>query len=203
MTETAGKRQRKGMLGRLTGDERGVAAVEFALIVPILLVLYFITLEVAQAIDTNKKVNRVASQVADLITQQPTMTPDEVDAIMKISRPILEPYRRSEAEVIVTAIRVTDEDTPKAEVAWSRRYSNGSYSRAEPAGTVVTIPDSLMTRDAFYVRAETKLEYWPVIGLSAQELGVAGVAGAMFPINMSERYYLRARQTRTIPCNAC
>ena len=42
----------------LLGDRRGVAALEFALIAPLLLSMYFVTMEVAQAIESNKKVGR-------------------------------------------------------------------------------------------------------------------------------------------------
>ena len=51
-------------------DRRGVAAVEFALIAPLLLSMYFVTMEVSQGIEANKKVGRVGSIVADLVTQQ-------------------------------------------------------------------------------------------------------------------------------------
>ena len=54
-------------VARLISDKRGVAAVEFAFIAPLLLCMYFVTMEVGQAIETNKKVGRVGSMVADLI----------------------------------------------------------------------------------------------------------------------------------------
>jgi Flp pilus assembly protein TadG len=39
---------------RLIPDRRGVAAVEFALVAPLLLCMYFVTMEVAQGIEANK-----------------------------------------------------------------------------------------------------------------------------------------------------
>ena len=50
-------------------DRRGVAAIEFAFIVPVLLCMYFITMEASQGLVTDKKVSRIGSMVADLITQ--------------------------------------------------------------------------------------------------------------------------------------
>ena len=55
---------------RFWSDRRGIAAVEFALIMPILLIMYFLTMEASQAIETSKKVSRIGSMVADLVTQQ-------------------------------------------------------------------------------------------------------------------------------------
>lgn len=185
-------------------DRKGAAAVEFALIVPALLVLYFMTMEFAQAIDTSKKVSRIAGQVADLVTQQHgSVTPDELDSIVEVSAPILAPYRRSAPVVTVTAIRISDDSKPKAEVVWSRRYNGDRATRGLSPGTIVTVPESLMVRGTFLVRAEAALEYWPVIAWSAQGLAAMGLAGALFPIDMAERYYLRPRHNPIISCTAC
>ena len=57
--------------------------------------MYFVTMEVSQAIETNKKVSRVASMVADLVTQQQTTSMAELEAIMQIGQSLLTPYYRS------------------------------------------------------------------------------------------------------------
>src|SRR5690606_29147070 len=79
-------------IARFGRDRRGIAAIEFALIAPILLALYFLTMEVSQGIETNKKLSRLGSTVADLITQQNSVTKDDLDAIMKIGGTTLLPY---------------------------------------------------------------------------------------------------------------
>jgi hypothetical protein len=90
-------------------DRRGVAALEFALIVPLLLCLYFVTMEVAQAIETNKKVGRVGSMVADLVAQMQEIPVSELEGIMRIGEATMQPYNRSKVDITVTAIEVTDE----------------------------------------------------------------------------------------------
>src|SRR5690349_6383522 len=86
-------------LARFSGDRRGVAALEFALIAPLLLCTYFVTMEVAQAIETHKKIGRVGSMVADLVTQQQAMSKAELEAIMAIGEATLLPYNRSLANI--------------------------------------------------------------------------------------------------------
>ncbi|MEQ9246158.1 MAG: pilus assembly protein, partial [Nitratireductor sp.] len=54
-------------LGDFARNRRGVAAIEFAIIAPILFAMYFLTLEFGQAIDVNKKVSRAANMAGDLI----------------------------------------------------------------------------------------------------------------------------------------
>lgn len=182
---------------------RGVAAIEFALIVPLLLTLYFVTMEVGQAIQTNKKVGRAASMIADLITQQPEMTPDQIDAIIKIGSAILQPYTRSQPDITVTAIQVTDESTPKVLVAWSRQFKDGRYGPGAPPGSKASVPAKLKKRGTFLVHVETDLEYEPVITWTASQKQALGLFGAFDGISMGEGYYLRPRMSTDIPCDAC
>jgi Flp pilus assembly protein TadG len=187
----------------LISDKRGIAAVEFALIAPLLLSLYFVTMEVSQAIETNKKVSRAGSMIADLITQQQTITSTEVDAVMNIGESILQPYNRSAGKIIVTAIEITDEATPKVQVVWSRKLVNGVASVDAVKGTATTVPPALKIKGTFLIRVESDLEYKPVITWAAQSKPVLGLAAAFDGISMSESYYLRPRMSQSVPCTGC
>ena len=188
---------------RLRRDQAGVAAIEFAFIAPVLLSLYFVTMEVSQAIEINKKVGRVGSMVADLITQQQQTSQSEVDAILKIGESILQPYNRSKTTITVTAIQITDEDSPKVKVAWSRKIQNGSPAAGPAIGTTVTIPEKLKIRNTFLINVESELGYKPVITWAADQKKVLGLAAAFDGISMAEGYYLRPRMSQTIPCPNC
>ncbi len=190
-------------LRSLVGDENGVAAIEFAFIAPVLLSLYFVTMEVAQAVESNRKVGRAASMIADLITQQQTIKKSEIDAIMQIGLSIMQPYSRTSPEFIITAIEITDEDNPKVKVAWSRKLKDGTASQDAAPGTTTTVPDKLEIRDSFLVRVETKLNYKPIITYSTTQKKTLGLMAAFDNINMSERYHLRPRQSSSIPCTDC
>ncbi len=110
---------------RFCADRSGVAAIEFAFIVPVLLVMYFVTMEASQAIETSKKVSRIGSMVADLVTQQNTITKAELDAIMQIGTSTLQPYNRSTPKIIITAIEVTTDAAAESAgrvVAQARRW---------------------------------------------------------------------------------
>ena len=110
------------------------------LIAPLLLSMYFVTMEVAQGIEANKKVGRVGSMVADLVTQQKEITLLQLEAILSIGEATLQPYNRSKPTIIITAIKVTDETTPKVNVVWSRKLVDGTVSIDAVAGTVTTVP---------------------------------------------------------------
>ncbi|MDN5928631.1 MAG: pilus assembly protein [Hyphomicrobiales bacterium] len=191
---------------RLARSRQGVAAVEFALIAPILLTLYFVTLEVSHAIETNKKVGRAASMIADLITQQPKMTTGIMDPIMQIGEATLQPYNRSRLAVHVTGIQISNDETPTVTVAWSRRMTDTGSTGSDPAekaGDPTTVPDELKIPGTFLVRVQTTLDYRPIIAWSADAKQTLGLMGAFDNINMSEQYYLRPRMSNAISCDDC
>lgn len=190
-------------VARLIADRRGVAAVEFAFIAPLLLCMYFVTMEVGQAIETNKKVGRVGSMVADLITQQQTITPTEVEAVIKIGESTLAPYNRSKSTITVTAIEVTTDATPQVKVAWSRKLANGAIVAGPAKGSTTTLPDALKVAGSFLVRVQSELDYKPVITWAASGKKTLGLTSAFDNISMSETYYLRPRMSTAVTCSAC
>ncbi len=188
----------------LVRDQRGVAAVEFAFIAPLLLSLYFVTIEVSQAIETSRKVGRVGSMVADVITQQQSTTVSEVDAVMKIGEALLQPYNRSKGTIIVTAIEIADKPT----VVWSRKLwfndkGEPNSERDDPKGSPTDVPDTLNVKGSFFIRVESELAYEPMITWAAESKPVLGLAAALDPITMRETDYLRPRMSQTIPCPDC
>jgi Flp pilus assembly protein TadG len=195
----------RAWIARAAADRRGVAAIEFALVAPLLLCMYFITMEVSQAIETNKKVSRIGSMVADLVTQQPATTASELDAIMKIGQSLLTPYSRSKPTITITAIEITDETTPKVKVFWSRKLVNdvAGPDATLPKGTIVTVPATLNVAGSFLVRVDSELEYQPVISWAAANKQTIGLGAAFDKISMMERYYLRPRMSPQINCSDC
>ena len=190
-------------LKRFFRDRDGVAALEFALIAPLLLSMYFMTMEVGQGIETDKKVNRIGSMVADLITQQQSVTKADIDAIMAIGEATIQPYGRSQPSIEVTAIEVTDETTPKVKVVWSRKLVNGAFSIAAAKDSITTVPPALKVKGSFFIRVSSSLAYKPVITWAAENKSALGLLSAFDGINMSQTYHLRPRMSTTVPCSDC
>jgi Flp pilus assembly protein TadG len=192
-------------VARFCRDRRGVAAIEFAFIVPVLLIMYFITMEASQAIETSKKVSRIGSMVADLVTQQQTVVKANLDAMMKIGTSTLQPYNRSLPTIIITGIQITDEASPRVQVAWSRKLVGTTYSADAKAGNPTTVPSTLQIRNTFLVRVESDLGYVPVIAWSENNNNqkALGLLSTFSHISMSETYYLRPRRSPTISCSDC
>lgn len=183
-------------------SRKGMAAVEFALIAPILLTLYFVTMEVSQGMDANKKVSRVGSMVADLVAQQGReVYRQDLDAIMRIGEAILTPYARSSLEIIITGIEI-DKDS-KVKVKWSRKMQDGVFSRDQIKGTLTTVADDLEIPETFLLRVTARLDYRPLITWTADQRASIGLFGGFDNIPMAEAYDLRPRMTSDMNCSDC
>lgn len=188
-------------LARFREDRRAVAAIEFAFIAPILMSLYFVTMEVSQGIEANKKVGRIASMVGDLVAQQTTVTTADLDAIMQIGAAIIQPYGRSDPTIIIEHIALDDD--ANATVQWSRQLVDDSTSEAFVKGSPTTVPDQLEIEDTFLVRVTAKLGYKPVITWTVEQKATLGLMAAFDKLEMSERYFLRPRMSAEVRCGNC
>lgn len=187
---------------RLIKDRRGIAAVEFALIVPLLLVMYFVTMEAGQGIDTNKKLGRLASMVADLVTQESSVNKADLDAILQIGAAIIQPYNRSKPSIYIAGIQFNGANPPVATVVWRRSIVNGTAGSATPSPQP-TIPTSVRIANTFLVQVHTTLAYKPVITWAASNKDKQGFTSPFNSIPMGETYYLRARNGPTVTCVDC
>lgn len=200
---TSGLQRTRASFQRFRGDRRGIAAVEFALIAPLLLSMYFVTMEISLGLEGNKKVSRVSSMVADLVAQNPSVSKADLEAILKIGAAVVYPYNRTQPTIDIVGIEITDETNPKAIVRWARRTTNGVISTGVAKNTLITVPEKLMIRNTFLVMADTSLDYRPVITWAADQKASLGLAGAFDRIPMRETYYLRPRMSAKVECTDC
>ena len=190
---------------RLCRDRRGVAAIEFAFIAPVLLILYFLTMEASHAIETSKKVSRISSMVGDLIAQQTRVNPTTIEDILKIASSTLQPYNRSKPTINITAIQISNDSKTDAVVSWSyQALPGGSYGAGpEKKGDKTTVPAALKTKGSFLIRVSSSLEYKPVVAWGGREHEAGLTSVFSRGITMGETYYLKPRVTLTVECPDC
>jgi Flp pilus assembly protein TadG len=79
-------------LDKCRRERRGVAAIEFAMIVPIMLAMFIGAVGLGQAITVDRRVTQVANSTADLVARaQKQISQTEIGDIMKVGGYILEP----------------------------------------------------------------------------------------------------------------
>lgn len=186
-------------------DRRGVAAVEFAFIAPIMLALYFMTVEAVQGIDTNKQLSRLGAMVADLVGQQDTLTKEALAGIMRIGETTMRPYNRSSPTITVTGIKISKEDYGNLDprVVWSGKLTDDIYSAGYDKRSVATVEDNITSDDTFFIKVEISLGYKPIIAWASGAEKTTGLSGAFSNISMKEVYYARPRVRREIACSNC
>mgnify|MGYP003646956097 FL=1 len=79
-------------LKRLSGDQGGVSAVEFALIAPVMVLFYLGMMEISLALSVDRKVTSAASALADLVAQDDVITDSEMASILDAGAAIIAPY---------------------------------------------------------------------------------------------------------------
>lgn len=104
---------------RLRRDQRGVAAVEFALILPVMVLLYVGVVDMTYAVTANRKVAQVTSAVADLTAQAGMIDDAGVQAMFAASTDIMRPLPGAGLAVAITSIDFDAQNPPRARVGWS------------------------------------------------------------------------------------
>lgn len=134
-------------LKRFLRDRRGVAAVEFALTLPVMLILYFGMVEATQAMLANRRAGYLTTAVGDLLTQQAQVTSSQVDDIFDAGTAVLKPFSTQGLSVRVTSIEI--DGSGRATQAWTR--ARGDI----PAADLSQIDKKLLEPNSALVRAET------------------------------------------------
>lgn len=140
---------------RLAKDEQGVSAVEFAMILPLMLTLYLGGVEVSQGVSIDRKVTLAARTVADLTSQVASVTNTDVTNILSASSAVLAPYPSSNAKVSLASIKI--DANSKITMEWSKSQPSGSVS-------MPTIPPALIVPNTYLIWGEATYTYKPVVG---------------------------------------
>ncbi len=114
------------LLRRLKADRRGVSAIEFALIFPILIVLLAGTTDLGQALIVHRKMNQIVATASDLVTQESSWSASRLDAILKGTASIILPFDAKDLKITVSVIDV--DPLNNAWVHWSRSYNGKALS---------------------------------------------------------------------------
>lgn len=147
----------RAMLQKLTRDERGVSAVEFALIAPILILFYAGVVDLCQGYMALKRTSHVASAVADMTSQSATLTKAQITKIFEIGPAIMAPFATASLEQRISS--VTKVSNTKYTVNWSRSFgANGSLSSALTASNL-NLPTGLIANGESILIGEAAYTY--------------------------------------------
>ncbi len=172
-------------------ESRGTSAIEFALIVPLLIVMYVGAVEVSNALTVLRRTDQIAYTAADLVAQAKSLSGEQIGEAAHAADNILAPYSTGPLRIVLTSVVADDKNRPK--VAWSCPYGNGASARAK--GSIVTLPEGLTDPGSSVIMAEVQYDYALTLGPE----GGLNIFGAKFTgPDMNRTFYSRPRRSKTV-----
>jgi Flp pilus assembly protein TadG len=185
----------------------GVAAVEFAMVLPVMVLMYLGMTEMTFGVNTDRKITLLSRTLADLTGRATSVSSTEMDTIFAAATSVMSPYRSDQAKMVVSSIVVKDTGQKDAQskpilkgtVCWSTARGPGAVALAK--GSTVTVPEGFQTADSSYVRADVTMAYAPVFGSEILKM-ISGTSA----INLSEETPWPVRNVKevawqgTTPC---
>lgn len=176
-------------------DRSGLAAVEFAMIVPLMLVLFLGMVEFSTGVAVDRKVTLVARTLSDLTSQTTSSVDDAaLTTYFAASASILTPYDVTPVNPTISEIYVDKNGVAK--IQWSKSATVGSsggspvvtlQASGHNAGDVVSIPSSIAIPDSWLIWSEVNYNYKPGFRYMISSAG----------ITLHDESYTRPRYT---PC---
>ena len=172
---------RMRLIGRLMRDVGGVAAVEFAFIFPVMLIVYFGAIETSNMLTANRRVTSVAYTAADITAQAISVSNSDMTDIFAASSAILRPFSTTPLSIRITSVVANSTGVNK--VAWSDGYNVASRA----VNSNMTLPAGLTTPGTSVIVAEVTYEYSsPISGTMTDE------------ITFTDTAYLKPRRTAQV-----
>lgn len=176
-------------------NTRGVAATEFAMILPFMLVLLIGTVELADVINQNRKIDRMTNAVTDLVAQAETVTTSDLNNVFEIGATIIEPYETTDVYILVASVSFNEDGD--ATVDWSYdSEQNAPWAAGSPPP--VTLPDTVENPNTSIVLGQSSLVFVSRFGSFLAEYFSRASS-----TTLSDTYYLRPRLTDQVRCDDC
>jgi Flp pilus assembly protein TadG len=177
-------------------ETKAVAATEFAIVAPFMLVLYVGGVELGNGLAMSVKVSETAHSVADMVSQNTQVTSSQMQSILQASTAIMAPYPVADglgnSLITITISEVSTDSAGKATVQWSKSTSS---SGARPVGQQMTLssftapdPNNPTNANISLILGEVSYAYTPNLGYS--------IAGT---VTLSDSYYLFPRCSTNSP----
>jgi Flp pilus assembly protein TadG len=171
--------QRMRRFGRA---KTGAAAMEFALILPMMVFLLFGSIDLLDVLGANSRAQNAAASLADVVARDTEVSDEEVSGLWDALDILIYPNDVAGLDMRVTSVRIVDATT--AQVVWSEGHGMSPLVANDP----VTLPSGMMTPGTSVIMAESAYEYHSPLGFL--------LSG---PVQMTHSAYRRSRLVDPIP----
>lgn len=177
---------RRSRLAGFWRDRRGVSAVEFALIAPVMVIFYCGMAEAIQAMMAQRRVSNIAASIGDLVAQNAQLSDTKAADIFAIGNAIMAPFPTTSLRMCL--VSVSSDATGKDTVDWSVTYN--SHANCPAKGAVLAasvVPAGVLPANQSVIMAKTSYAYVSPIKFVMPRT-----------LNFYRTYYLRPRRSETV-----
>ncbi len=168
---------------RFIASTRGVAAVEFATIMPVMVVLFLATFDGGRALAIYMKMRSATYALAAITNQYQTIQSTDMTSIVAATAAVFAPYATTSTNPVVKITQIAVSSGGAATVSWS--YSQGGTARTK--GASITIPSALQIKSTYLIFAEVSYTFTPMFGYFT-----------VAPITFSDNLYVTPRISNCI-----
>jgi Flp pilus assembly protein TadG len=184
MKPLSGRTRESQQNGGVWRDQRGTSAIEFALLAPVIILMYIGAAEIGNLLTVDRRVESVASTAADLTAQVREVSNADLADIVAASTSILTPYPTTPLKVVLSSV-VADQNNA-GKVAWS--YSSSGSGRA--VGSSYALPTGTTEAYSSVIVVEVTYVFTPLLDLKK-----VFSPGAF---NLKRTFYARPRRSLTV-----
>src|SRR5277367_2911657 len=112
---------------KFSADAEAVAATEFAIVVPFMLLLFVGGVELADGMAINVKVSATTHSVADMVTQNTSLSTAQIQNILTGATSIIAPYSVNNSQLTVTVSEVSSDANGNLTLQWSQSYTGSTF----------------------------------------------------------------------------
>jgi Flp pilus assembly protein TadG len=159
------KTSKLGQLSRFARDRRGVSAVEFAIIAPVMIGLYLGCVEVSDGVAADRKVSLTAATVANLAAEVSTISTDGMTNILDASSAIMAPFSANNLKITVSCLSIDRNNV--ATVKWSETRNGTKLTEAVSVPSDLTAdftPDHSKVYPVYLIYSQVSYDYTPIVG---------------------------------------
>jgi Flp pilus assembly protein TadG len=185
------------------GDRRAVAAIEFAFIFPLALVLFFGTLDASTGLAASRKVTLTASALADLTSEMPAngniapIADSDLQNMFTAAISIMNPYLQNSSPPFTAQIsEIYTDSSNNTKILWSRAAtvapgaSQASFvTSTHGPGDTYVLPPALQLQKTYVILIEVRYSFVPVMSPSQT------------PLNLNDNAFSRPREATCLVYN--
>ena len=171
-------------LRRFARENKGVAALEFAIIAPLLMVpLLLGSVDLIDVMGANKRAQNAAASLADVVARDTEISNSELASLWRGLDVLMYPNAAGSMEIRISSISIVNAST--ARVVWSEGHGGMS---ARTANSTVALDSRMMNVGSSVIMVESVYKYDAPLGFLFQN-----------QVRMTHNAYRRSRLVDPIP----